>query len=248
MTTPAKLSGAPASITIDGIDLHSYGFLLMEVDNPTPEVVESQVTIPNKHGALDFTKTYSTRHMNISGKMMADTHAQLMSNIDGLKKLFRLKQNGETFQVIIQDQTDRYWSCRYGGGISISMNSVVIHSKTAAVYFPLYCTKPYSEKTTLTTETFFMHLHRDYKIDYAGTFPAPLAIEMRPRFYENLVEKKLGDLSEDNSLMSSQINCFGSDAAGSNLYGTNRTVWTRAGGGSYQAVAQIEKHWNLYNT
>ena len=146
MTTSAALTGATASITVDGIDLHTMGFLLSGIDNPTPETVESIVTIPHKHGAFDFTKTYGPRYMQISGSIIGDSKTQLNTNIDGIKKLFRLKQNGDTFFVIDQRQTDRRWTCRYGGGMSVTPNTISLYGTTAQVSIPLYCAKPYAEK------------------------------------------------------------------------------------------------------
>lgn len=240
MTTPAALTGASASITVDGIDLHTMGFLLTGIDNPTPEPVESVVTLPHKHGAFDFTKTYGTRFMTISGNIIGDSNTQLQTNIDGIKKLFRLKQNGGSFYLIDQRQTDRRWTCRYGGGIMTSPNTISLYSTTAQITIPLYCTKPYAEKITLTTDTVFLHLFRDYEIDYAGTFPTPLSIEMRPRYQPNLAEQKLGDFNESHALWTSQTNCTGADSAAGEIYGTNKTVWSRTAPGVFSTLAEIE--------
>jgi len=243
MTTPAKLSGAATSVTIDGNDLHEYGVVVLNVDNPTPQAKESVIEIPQKDGSFDFTGNYGTREMTISGKIIADTHTQLLSNIDLLKKLLRLKKNKKPFEVIFQDQSDRYWTCRYSGGIDISYNALWKIAKTASFNLPLICTKPYAEKTSLTTVTQFVHIFRRKEIDYSGTYPTPIALRLYTRFYKNIVEQARGDFSESND--SGEWN-YGSNCAiaktdaGDVMYGTYKIRLTQSAGGQYYGGCTIE--------
>lgn len=238
MATPTKLSGASASITIDGTDMHSYGMIVTSIDNPTPPTVEQSVTIPGRDGGYDYTNSYGTRFMNISGTIMGDDHSQLMTNIDGVQQFFRLRKNRDTIKIIFQDQTDRYWTCRYGGDLKIRPIGLWRTDHIRHFSVRLKCVKPYAEATSITTEEIFLGNNQYKEISYSGNLATPLNVRFRPRYYENILEKDAGDVSEDHSLWT-KSNCNGANGSNYQIYGTYHPQFSYVSAAAYYAEVSL---------
>jgi hypothetical protein len=185
MTTPAKLNGAPSCVTIDGIDLHSFGMIVNNISNPVPGVKSVTSSVPNRDGDMDFSKFYGSRSITLSGSIMGDTNAQLLENIDHANTYFRLRKNGQSVKIVFQNQTDRYWTCKY---TSFQHAPIGLWKTGHIVSFTLNlkCVKPYAEATTITSESFLLNSLRNKKISYAGTLPAPITLELTAKPTVNL--------------------------------------------------------------
>lgn len=237
MTTPAKLSGAANCITVDGFDLHTIGMIVTSVKNPAPAASASAIQIPGRDGDFDFSKSLGPRSMQISGYIIGDSHAQLMENIDHVNSYFRLKKSGTSFRLIFQDQTDRYWTCRYNG-LQVGTLGIWMYSHSAEFLLSVKCLKPYSEATTITTENLFLHCLQSKRITYAGSIRVPLNMEICPRLDFNELEIGKTDLNEDYTKWS-YVNAAGSDDTGNNIFGTNCIKATRSVGGTFEAYKSL---------
>lgn len=237
MTTPAALTGATTTVTVDGVDLHTYGMIVVGVSNPMPDARESTVSIPGRHGDFDFTKRYGGRTITIQGHVISDTHSQLLSNIDSLKKFFRLRDNGDSFKVIFQDQSDRYWTCRYAGGFALDYNSLWMYGRAINFTLNLRCVKPYAESTTLTTELAFLHCLKNKVISYPGTFPVPLQMKLSDRRQVNILEKAGAGGCNESGIYWTMTNGGATDYTGDKVYGSKSVKVT--GSGSFPVSAEI---------
>jgi phage-related protein len=238
MTTPTKLSGAASTIKIDGTDLHTYGMIVNVVSNPVPGSRQVTVSVDGLDGDLDYTKNIGPRTISLSGSIIGNNHSDLVANIDYIKSFFRLRENGDNLQLIFQDQTDRYWTVRYLGGLQVAPNGLWMYSKTASFSLQLKCVRPYSEATSMTSESLFLHCLKDKIITYAGTIRTPLNIELIPRFYENILEKDAGDCNQDNTLWA-YTNATGSDSTTYKIYGTRSVKVTRTAGGVFSVQKSL---------
>lgn len=178
MAAPSSLAGASTTITVDGIDLHVYGLTVLSVSNPLPQAVESMAQIKGKDGAFDFTKNYSYRNMTISGDITADSHSQLVSYIDSINTLFRLRENGSTFKLIFSDQPDRAWLCRYSS-FDVQTKSLKNYGKTASYVLTLTCAKPFAEAIEPTFGFARLSMNKPLSINYSGTVKTPLNLVVR---------------------------------------------------------------------
>jgi predicted phage tail component-like protein len=175
-------------VDIDGTDLHTYGMGVNSVSNPVPRAISSSGEVIGRHGDIDYVNRYSPRMMTISGTITGTSHSNLMSNLDSIKSFFRLRENQTTMKVIFQDQTDRYWLCRYDGAFNIT--SIGLWTQTCSVNYTLQlkCIVPYAQKTTATTSTIYLNNNYPTRISYAGDVPAPLNLKIRNRNSINLLD------------------------------------------------------------
>jgi predicted phage tail component-like protein len=237
MTTPTYLSGATCTLKIDGVDLHSMGMLVTNISNPSPQARESCFQIPGRDSDFDFTKRYGTRVMTISGNIVGNSSSNLKTHIDELKAYFRLKKNAGTFQVIFQNQTDRYWTCRFQSfDVAAVANWFLDH--TAVFTLVLKCVKPYAEATSMTSENILLHCLQNKKITYAGTVSAPLNIEISPRYYPNILEYQNFGINEDYTKWD-YTNASGSDYTINKIFGANSTKVSQTAGGAYDCHKAI---------
>jgi len=237
MTTPTKLNGVTSCLKIDDIDMHTYGLIVTQINNPVPTARQVTATVDGLDGDLDFTKNIGPRVMSLSGSIIGNDHADLMANVDLIKSFFRLRQNGRNLSLIFQDQTDRYWTVRYLGGLQITPNGLWMYSRTASFSLQLKCVKPYSEATSMTSESIWLHCLKDKILTYAGTVKTPLNVELTPRAYLNLLEKDAGACNEDNTLWA-YTNATGSDDT-TRIYGAKAPKVTRTAGGIFSCEKSL---------
>lgn len=235
-TTPAKLSGMAAIVKIDGIDLHSFGMIVNRVDNPVPSVKQSMLSIPGRHGDLDFANRYGPRSITLSGAIIGDTTAQLLSNLDELNSWLRLRENRDSMQLIFQNQTDRYWRVRYEGVFNIS-NLGPFHIGAIVNYsIQFKCIAPYAEAVALTTATdYHLIAGTPLSINYAGNVPAPLNYSLRTFRPSNLAV----DFTEATTDWTPSANC-GISAPTSPIYGTKCLLLEPTDGAAFNATHDVE--------
>jgi predicted phage tail component-like protein len=238
MTAPLKLSGATNCVTIDGVDLHSMGMTVLQVRNPCPQARDSSFQISERDGDFDYTKYYGVRTMTISGNVIGNDRSNLLTHIDELKAYFRLKKSGEPFKLVFQNQTDRYWTCRFQS-LEIGSTANWFNDHTAAFTLSLKCVKPYAEATSVTSENIYLHCLQNKIITYAGTVDAPLALKISQRFYENLLEKQAGNCNENYALWT-YSNASGANEGSTNIFfGDYSIKITRTAAGEYYAEIDV---------
>jgi len=225
MTTPTKLNGVTSCLKIDDIDMHTYGLIVTQINNPVPTARQVTATVDGLDGDLDFTKNIGPRVMSLSGSIIGNDHADLMANVDLIKSFFRLRQNGRNLSLIFQDQTDRYWTVRYLGGLQITPNGLWMYSRTASFSLQLKCVKPYSEATSITSETVFLSCLGHKTINNAGTMRTPLNVQLCPRVYTNQIPQTFTAL----------LNCTMSDDSTNFLYSTKSKKASRTAGGAFKS-------------
>jgi predicted phage tail component-like protein len=238
MAAPRALNGAPTTITVDGVDLHTYGVTITSVDNPLPPAIESSVSILGRDGVLDFTKNYGARTMTIQGDITADSHSLLMGYIDSLNALFRLRERGETFKVIFSDQSDRYWTCRFDG-FSPKLKTLKNYGRTANFTLSFKLAKPYAEATQLTRTYKRLSNNTSLRIDYPGSIKTPINLNISPTEEVNLLDIVTGLISSENYLAWTYYNATGSNNSTDRLYGTNSVQVSRSSAGEYYAEIDV---------
>lgn len=231
MTAPASLSGLASAITVDGIDLHSFGMVVLQITNTPPQARKSAVQIPGRDGDFDYSRNYETRQISLRGHIVGDSNSDLLTRVDALRSFFRLRENGDSFQVILQNQIDRYWSCKYEGGFDISAANWKV-SRTATFSISLKCTKPFAEAVAATVVSAKQTIFSNLSINYAGTFPTPLNFIASSPLDENILESVAGAASEDSTLWT-YSNATGSDITTSPFFGTNLIKATRTAAGTF---------------
>jgi phage-related protein len=237
MSYPIKLASAPTCVTVDGVDLHYMGMLVSNVRMSPPPAKESSFQIQGRDGDFDFTRTYGSRTMTLSGTIIGNSNSDCLSNIDAVKKYFGLKKNCASIKVIFINQSDRYWTCRFQ---SMDIGSVGLwwSGHSAAYTLTLKCLKPYAEATSITSEEIFLHCLQNKIIDYAGTIRTPLNIEISPRYYRNIIEYQYPDINEDYTKWS-YSNASGSDDTSENVWGDNCIKVTRSSPGAFLCYKSI---------
>lgn len=242
MSIPTKLVGATNTITVDGVDLHTMGMIVLDVKNPPPAARDSSSQIPQRDGDFDFTTHYGPRYMTLSGSIIGNTNADCLANIDALKSFFRLRKDRGTFQVIFQNQTDRYWTCRLQS-FDVGSYGKWFSGHSAAFSLSMKCVKPYAEALAVTTVNAFMHCNKNQVISYSGTVDAPMTLRITQRKYENLLEYTHPDCNEDYAAGWSFSNATGSNAiAAQSLFGEACPKATRSGAGTFYAELDAGTH------
>lgn len=237
MAAPRSLTGAPTTITVDGVDLHVYGVTITSVDNPLPAAIESTINALGLDGAIDFTKNYGTRQMSVTGEITADNHAALLVYIDELTKLFRLRENGEMIKVIFSDQPDRYWSCRYSG-FSPKLKTLKNYGRTAAFQLNFVCVKPYAEATSITSAKIRLNMKKDVVFDYPGTIKTPINFNITEDVNDNILDFVTSKVSSEDPTAWTYSNATGSTSA-TKMYGSYSVNTTRVSAGSYYAEINV---------
>jgi predicted phage tail component-like protein len=234
-TTPSALAGTPAVVKIDGVDLHTFGVSVTSVDNPVPAAKGSAVDVPGMHGDYDYSRKYGVRVITLSGRIIGDTHAQLMANVDELKSWLRLKENREPMKLIFQNQTGRYWLVTYSGEFSIRNIGVWKVSHTADFSIRFKCVRPYAEAVSITSETTSMHVLKSKPITYPGTIDAPVRVSVSPRYAQNMLELAAGAPLGDTTQHWTAVNSGLALDTAIKLFGASSLRVTRTAAGSYYA-------------
>jgi len=240
MAAPTALSGSTTLVTIDGTDLHTYGMIVNNINNPVPRSRSSSIKIFGKHGDFDFSKKYESRSMIIEGYVIADSSSDLYSYIDSLKEFFRLRENGDSFQVIFQNQSTRYWECKYEGEFNISVMSKWYSGVAASYSLRLKCVVPYAQKTTVTTINTKLNALDFHAINYAGNIDTPINLRLSAPMDVNVAEKTIGAINTDHTLWT-KSNCTGSNSSAITLYpdATGGVKFTRSAAGAFYAYVDI---------
>jgi hypothetical protein len=236
MAAPRTLTNVATAVTIDGTDLHIYGMIVEKIDNPMPSARKSTQVLFNRDGDFDYTKNYDIRTMRITGSIIGDSNSDLLSRIDSLKTFFRLRENGDSFQVIFNNQSTRYWTCKFDGGFSLDYLKNWYAGRIVNYSLTLKCTKLYAEKTTATTLAIKHTIFRDQGITYGGTYPAPVSLKINSPMDKNWLDAAAaGNASEDHTKWTFS-NATGTTETG-NLptLGTNTVKATQSSAGAYYA-------------
>lgn len=240
MANPLSLIGDTERVTLDGIDLHLYGMIITKIENPSPQPQSSSIPNPMRHGDFDFTRAYGPRTIKLTGHIIGDNNSDLMSRIDSLKNMFRLRENGQSFQVIFKNQSTRYWTCRYDGGFSISPNANWYTGRTAAFSLQLKCIYPYAQAVSSTSVSAELNIFKNLKFTYAGNVQTPFNLEIEPVMKANLLEQAVSaDPGEDNTkwvAVNSAVTKVANPGTG---YGSYVIRATQSGAGDFGAKIDV---------
>ena len=133
MARPTCLTGLTGPITIDGVDCYEYGLIVMSgaPGFTVPPMRESRRTIPGRSGERSLGTFHQPHTFTLVGTLLGDTHADLWTNIDGLRGLMmhyarNLPRQGyyegspaPHMRIAQADKTDRHWRCHFGGRFDV---------------------------------------------------------------------------------------------------------------------------------
>lgn len=239
MAAPSSLSGRSATVKVDGVDLHTYGMVVTNVNVSPPSVRRSTQVIYGRDGDLDYTKNYEPRSMRLSGHIIGNNTTDLLSYIDSLRTFFRLRQNGTPFTIIFQNQTDRYWTVKYDGSFNTENIAAWYDGRICRFTLALKCVYPYAEALTATVATIRHTIFRNYKITYAGTHPTPLHVVSKSPMDANLLDDAAGGEASEDSTLWTYTNCTGADNTDDDIYGTKAIRITRTSASVYYAQISV---------
>ena len=126
MARPTTIATAvPYNLKLSGIDLHDYGVVSYTIPNLGMATLETIVEpFPDRHTAFVHSATFQPQPFAVTGVMVANSVADLMTNLDLLKRA-SAGLKGANFTVPapvrleVSNQTDRYYPCIYTGGFSV---------------------------------------------------------------------------------------------------------------------------------
>ena len=194
LTRPAALDSAWAyRVKINGIDLHDFGVVAMSAPNLGGPIVENALAnVPERHEPFRLTGTIRPKAFVLAGRVLADSAAQLQTNMDALKTNVASLRGShfsylEPLRVEFSNQTDRYYPCLYVGAMQVAGAGVdPWNRKVASFTLPLLQIGP-AVAVDVTTATPSGTGISWTTLDQ-GTAPGPLVIELEgaatsPKFH-----------------------------------------------------------------
>lgn len=178
MSRPKSMTGAIATVKIDGVDLKEYGVVINTLDDGSPAARDVAEIVPLRHGDIDNTKIYEAKTFNLTGDIAADTAADLITNIDAVKKLIRLREDAAQFDIEFQHRAGYVWHCRLIS-FSIDHKASWYNGTKAAISISLKAPESFSEASSSTELTGRMKMACVQAITYNGNAPAALDINIK---------------------------------------------------------------------
>jgi predicted phage tail component-like protein len=103
----------------NGIDSRSYDINVSKLERPIlPKTRERLLTIPTKHGQYDFGPYFEPMTITLTCWVSEISRANLLSMTDNIAVWLDPRAGAK--QLVISDQTDRYWNARYSGTLDIA--------------------------------------------------------------------------------------------------------------------------------
>lgn len=226
MAAPRALTSFSKYIDIDGIDMHLYGMVVHKVINPIPPPVESSVSIPGRDGAFDFSRVFGSRTITIEGEIIANNHSTLLTYIEEINKIIRLRSDGRTYKLIFSDQSDRYWNVR----ISYSDMQFKGYSgcgKTMRFSMRFLSPKPFAEKTTMSIYYDRLSINKPVAMYNVGNYKTPVNVLLKSIVAHNIVEDVPGYSEIHECAWAEYENCSVSYTSEGKIYGPSGTVVTQ---------------------
>lgn len=237
MSRPKSMVGAPVTVKVNGVDVKDYGMVINEVPNGTPPARSVEEVVPLKHGSIDNTRVYESKNIAMTGQIAADSAAGLVSNIDELKELFRLRADATLIEIEFQNRTGYVWQTRLVSFV-IGHPASWYAGTTATFTLTVKAVEPFSQATSGTTASGLMNVGKIQTIAYAGTGPTPLDINIKGRDVTNLlynVSDALGGWTAVNAALATAAASTQFPA----MYQTYNLKSTRSGAGNFGAYRDI---------
>lgn len=226
MAAPRALTNASTFITIDGIDMHLYGMVVHQVNNPIPQPVESSVSIPGRDGSFDFSRVLGSRTITIEGEIIADNHTTLLTYVDEINKIIRLRSDGRTYKLIFSDQSDRFWNVRISSS-DMQFKGLRGFGKSIRFSLRLLSPKPFAEKTTMSTYYNRLSVNKHVAMYNIGNYKTPVNIKLKSIESHNIVEDVASYSEVHQCAWTEDENCSITYTSEGNIYGPSGTVVTQ---------------------
>lgn len=239
MAAPRALTGATTTMLLDGIDMHEYGMTVISVSNPIPAPIESMVQIYGRDGALDYSRSMSVRTIMIEGEIIADSHSGLLTYIDEINKIIRLRENGNPIKLRFTDQADRYWTVRIQSSDMV-YKGLKSRGRIMSYSIRFVCAKPYSEHVDMSYFYKRLSTHNALSISNFGTLKTPINISLTNTHSTNLIELSSNYNDTYRSAWATLSNSSRAYVTASYLYGGYSTRFTQASAGAYSAAINLD--------
>jgi hypothetical protein len=237
MSRPISLTGATVTIKVNGTDLKDYGVVINEIPNGMPSVRDLSETVPTRNGSIDNSNTWESKEISLTGDIVGDSASSLRDNIDAVKKLFRIREDGEPISIELQNRTGYVWTVRLVS-FSITPKASWFAGTKASLTISVKAMTPFMEASTPTETSGRMKIGKIETISYAGNAVAPLDIEIKGLTVTN----KLYNVSDATAGWTT-VNCAIATDAGSTafpvIFNTNQLKCTQSGAGVFGAYRDI---------
>ena len=186
MATPTLLTGIAYAVKINGKNLYELGVQAYNIPQMNTGPMDlQQITFPERLDAYSFRSTFLPQPFVITGRMKADSVADLRTNLDLLNAATRPTRGDRAsiptkIRVELKDQTDRYWPCAYAGNFNASPIDNRGPTGTAFVQFtlPLLQLTPYALAVEPTSVVPAAAAAVDFTVLDLGTAPCPWFVEL----------------------------------------------------------------------
>ncbi len=186
MATPSILTGIAYAVKINGKNLYELGVQAYNVPQMSTGPMDlQQITFPERLDSYSFRSTFLPQPFVITGRMKADSVANLRTNLDLLNAAIRPTRGDRAsiptkIRVELKNQTDRYWPCSYAGNFNVSPVDNKGPTGTAFVQFtlPLLQLRPYAIAVEPTSAAPSAAAANDFTVLDLGTAPCPFLVEL----------------------------------------------------------------------
>lgn len=223
MAAPKALTNASTYVTIDGIDMHTYGMVIHKIINPIPQPVESSVSIPGRDGAFDFSRVFGPRTITIEGEIIADSHSSLLTYVEEINKIIRLRSDGRTYKLIFSDQSDRYWSVRISYS-DMQFKGLSGFGKSMKFSMRFLSPKPFAEKVTMSIYYNRLSVNKHVAMYNIGNYKTPVNMRLQSIVSHNILEDVASYSEVHECAWQESENCSVSYTAEGKIYGPSGTV------------------------
>lgn len=226
MAAPKSLTNATQYVSIDGIDMHTYGMVVHKVVNPIPQPVESSVSIPGRDGSFDFSRVFGSRTITIEGEVIADSHSSLLTYIENINQIIRLRSDGRTYKLIFSDQSDRYWNVRISDS-DMQFKGLAGFGKSMRFSMRFLSPKPFAEKVTTSIYYDRLSVNRHVAMYNIGNYKTPINVLLKSIESHNIIEDSV-DYSEIHQCAWKAFeNCDVTYTSEGKIYGPSGTIVTQ---------------------
>ena len=185
MATPTALSGVAYRVKINGKNLYELGILTYDVPHMGSGPIDVQaITFPERLDSYTFRSTFQPRPFVLSGTMIADSAANLRTNLDLLKGAVRPTRGDRAsiptkIRIELADQTDRYWPCAYPGGLTVlPIPAEPTRARHASFTLPLLQLTPFAVAVEPTSAAPAAAGANSFTVLDTGTAPCPFVVEL----------------------------------------------------------------------
>ena len=184
MARPAKLGSITYSVKINGAALYDFGILVANSQHLSGGPIDIQSHLfPERHEAFAFSASFQPRTFVLNGTILADSAAQLRTNVDALKRLITPMRGNQysipnALKVEFVDHTDRYYPCAYPGGLMVApMGNAPGLVGHATFTLPLQQLTPFALANDISTAS-DSGAGPMFQVLQTGSAPCPFIVEL----------------------------------------------------------------------